>query len=326
MPLLFAPFLCLPSRATTGYIESGDVDDQLSRVVFSAAGVAVCQTYKTNGTHDDRDDSQAFFAEHTDDIVSLHTVRTQDEALVATGEVGKKPSIHVYSWDEEHSAFASVTCLSGYFSKAVVQVVFSSPSPTDDLLLFAVGQDYKVAVYNVDRSAKSFGRMLGSMQGPKDKVLHVCASWHIATPEGGKPIARSFLSCGQKHAIIWQMTKSGKPKQIDVKLGKFRNLLITSCCSTPSGDYIVGTNKGDLLVISPDGKAREATDVDAASSKAAELKHDGKGVNALWSGECAGRFVIVSGATDGKVRLSLSLSFSFSLSLCVLYIINHSWL
>ena len=41
--------------------------------------------------------------------------------------------------------------MSGYFVKAVVQLVFSRPvSADDDLLLFAVGQDYKIAIYNVD--------------------------------------------------------------------------------------------------------------------------------------------------------------------------------
>ena len=40
--------------------------------------------------------------------------------------------------------------MSGYFVKAVVQLVFSRPSSGEDLLLFAVGQDYKIAIYNVD--------------------------------------------------------------------------------------------------------------------------------------------------------------------------------
>lgn len=86
--------------------------------------------------------------------------------------------------------FKSLACLSGFHKKGIVQLVFSS----DGKMLFSVGLEYSVAVYNTEEGDPQFGKMIGSAQGPKGKVLHCC-------PSG--PRGLDFITCGEKHMVLW---------------------------------------------------------------------------------------------------------------------------
>jgi hypothetical protein len=198
-------------RNNISYIHSSDSS---VHAAFTAAGVSIVQT--TDTSSQSFSSHQYFFAEHSDDIVCHDTCVLHDGTrLIATGEVGRSPVIHVYKWNPADCTFEALACMKGYFGKAVVQICFSKTqdkesggNPWKGLKLFAVGADYKVAVYNVDQSnSKKFGKMLASAQGPKGKVFHCCASLK----------RDDFMTTGEKHIIAWQM-KDMKLVQMDIRV------------------------------------------------------------------------------------------------------------
>ena len=133
------------TTTTTGYATTtGSCDD----VCFTAAGVSIVQNVP--------DRKQTFFGEHADDIISMVTYdpttslnsngSSNSSTMIATGEIGKKPSIHVYSWNETKRSFQAITCLNGYFTGGVVQLSFSC----DGKFIFGSDTNYKVALYCID--------------------------------------------------------------------------------------------------------------------------------------------------------------------------------
>ena len=134
-----------------------------------------------------------------------------DSVLIATGEIGKKPAIHLYSWAPSSRTFCSLACMQGYHTRGVAQLAFSA----DGTKLFSVGVEYTVALYNTDRTSPQLGKMISSSQGPKGKVLHVSS----CSPNGDKP--DSFYSCGEKHVCYWN-TASGL-KYEACRLDKHKN-------------------------------------------------------------------------------------------------------
>lgn len=86
--------------------------------------------------------TQSYFGEHGDDIICsavYEPAEVYDAAnpapwgggvLMATGEIGKKPAIHLYCWTPSDGAevagvFTSLVCMQGYHMKGVAQLAFS---------------------------------------------------------------------------------------------------------------------------------------------------------------------------------------------------------
>ena len=175
---------------------------------------------------------QSFFGEHEDDIVSLavflppsmysvsssSSSSSEPAVLIASGELGKKPAIHLYTWSSQANAFESLACISGYHTKGVLQLAFSK----DGNKLFSVGLEYSVAVYDCNPSSPTtLGRMVGSSQGPKSSILHVCC----CSNGGG---VDKFVTCGEKHLCVWTCG-NGNPKCDNGKIGAFKNKFILCC-------------------------------------------------------------------------------------------------
>lgn len=100
--------------------DSGDV------VTFTAAAMGVVQSVGGR--------QQAYFGDHTDDIVCLAACRLSSGAyVVATGEMGKTPAIHMWGAGDR----VSLACMRGYHTKAVSQLVFSLSGDR----LFSIGVD-----------------------------------------------------------------------------------------------------------------------------------------------------------------------------------------
>jgi microtubule-associated protein-like 6 len=131
--------------------------------------------------------------------------------------------------------------MSGFHTKGVAQLVFSA----DGARLFSVGVEYTVAIYNTNNGTagvdKHFGKMLLSGQGPKGKVLHVCAGDD-----------NSFVSVGEKHICVWTVDKK-KNKLVctDVRLAQLKQSHkdMMCCGKGPDGAVVVGTSDGDLLLV-----------------------------------------------------------------------------
>ncbi len=132
-------------------------------IVFHAAALTIAQS-----TGPER--KQYYFGEHKDDIISIAVFAgSRPSPLIASGEIGKKPSIHLYSWRDDTKSFTSLACMHGLHTKGVCQLAFTP----DGKYLFSVGIDYTIAIYNTDDSnPTSLGKMVVSSQGPKSKIFH----------------------------------------------------------------------------------------------------------------------------------------------------------
>lgn len=254
------------------------------QVVFSAAALGIVQDNSAPSTHDRQ---QFFFSEHGDDIICLNTIFLKspsagDITLIATGEVGKAPAIYLYAWHSADKVFQSLACLKGFHKKGVAQLAFSS----DGTRLFSIGVEYSIAVYNTEIGDKNFGKMVSSSEGPKDRICHVSAC-------GGTQGVFKFISCGEKHAVMWTLDRNNSLKQENVKLGSHKNKIFLCAANFSADGAILSSSEGDLFHV-----------IGTTCNPIAVPKNKGHGksaINALWSNPSGD--VIVSGDKDGHIAL-----------------------
>lgn len=247
-----------------------------SHIAFHAAGLVISQynglSFQSIESHER---SQTFFGDHTDDITAFAVHKDISTAaniitIIASGEMGKNPAIHIVTWtlDNERTGschFSSNHIIKGFHNKGIAQLCFSQNGEC----LFSVGVEYSVAIYSTVT-----GKMISSAQGPKGAIFHCCHSGVNGD---------NFLSCGEKHAIFWDKSKGYK--QEECKLGKFKNALVLSAVRVLGDQVILGTSEGDLLV---NGVSHVGS-------------HDKSCINALYASE-KGDFVF-SGGKDGKIMI-----------------------
>ena len=291
------------------------VNEQGTQIGFTAAALGVVQvwqsmvnffrfslilhcishwrTIQTISTEQDK--AQSYFGEHTDDIISfavyepvMPTAADRNRTistLIATGEIGKQPAIHLYTWtsvlveNKCGGSFTSLACMRGYHTKGVCQLAFSG----DGKMLFSVGVDYTVATYWTDvTDTANFGKMKCS-SSMKGVALHL---------EKCGLNGCDFATCGEKHVVFWPLEKGVlKPKQAsldDKAKGNFKNKTFL-CLASVQDEMVAGTGDGDIVVFK---EYKVLYFFEQAHGK-------GKAVNALWSrGD-----VVLSGGKDGKILL-----------------------
>ena len=152
-------------------------DELGSQILYTAAALTIIRTtdkekdnkniYNTINKNKNDIKKQNYFGEHTDDIISI-TIQTisnnnnnnnnneQKSIMLATGEIGKHPVIHIYSWSPFRSIFQSLSSVKGFHTGGISQLAFS----LNGFRLISVGIDYTVAVYDTEISSKSFGKMV----------------------------------------------------------------------------------------------------------------------------------------------------------------------
>jgi microtubule-associated protein-like 6 len=252
------------------------------QIIYSAAALGIILD-QNDGTVTNR--KQHFFSEHGDDIICLTSVfcksaNNEDISLIASGEIGKSPAIYLYAWNSADKSFQSLACLKGFHKKGVAQIAFSK----DASRLFSIGVEYSIAVYDTRIGSKSFGKMISSSQGPKDRICHVsdCGST-------GK-----FISCGEKHAIMWTLDANNMLKQELIKLGTNKNKTFLSSTSVIGGGALMATADGNFFF------ATGNTCTPATLSKGSSMKgHGNVAINALWSNDTGD--MVVSGDKDGHI-------------------------
>mmetsp|Transcript_9925 Transcript_9925/g.14948 ORF Transcript_9925/g.14948 Transcript_9925/m.14948 type:complete len:2471 (-) Transcript_9925:176-7588(-) len=246
--------------------------DMKGSVAFTAAALGVVQDTNVH--------SQKYFGEHTDDIVSISVFEPPDgnwdRCTIATGEMGKKPAIHV--WDT--SSMLSIACMVGTHTTAVTCIAHSG----DGKELFSIGFDRTVAVYCLDRDGenkKRFGKQLCSAKGPPGRVLHACSFG---------PLGQQYVTCGEKHIGFWKK-KGSSLSCTDAPLRRGQaNKIYLSACRSSGESVVVGATDGTILLFR-NNKASDPVllgEVELPGSSA---------VNALWSPP-DGNYVIV-GSKDG---------------------------
>lgn len=229
---------------------------------------------------------QTFFNEHTDDIISHATFGTLDAegpCLIATGEIGSKPAIHVYQWASA-GHFMPLASIKGFHSAGVCQMAFAK----DGKSVFTVGVDYSIAVYKTDVSRPDdIGKMICSSKGPKDRVLDCCS---LLTDEKRDPNG-CFISCGEKHISYWTY-KNKTLVQEETKLSSYKRDFIM-CATAIAGEKqcVAGTSEGHLLYVQSGELFKDVS---------REKLHK-KAINALYSSPDLK--TLVTGGADGKVCL-----------------------
>ncbi|XP_046338524.1 echinoderm microtubule-associated protein-like 6 isoform X1 [Haliotis rufescens] len=152
---------------------------QNGEIVYHVASVGIVYNKEKH--------TQRFYTQHTDDILCLCIHPIKD--LVATGQVGREPSIHV--WDAETLKTGSI--LKGHHQRGICAVDFSG----DGKKLVSVGLDdnHSVVVWDWKK-----GEKLATTRGHKDKIFVV--KWN--------PFENSKLvTVGVKHIKFWSQTGGG---------------------------------------------------------------------------------------------------------------------
>ncbi|CAF3520544.1 unnamed protein product [Rotaria sp. Silwood1] len=164
---------------------------------------------------------QRFYNCHTDDILCL-TVST-DMKLVATGQIGRDPPIHV--WDPVEMQTSSI--LRGQHDRGICAIGFSR----NGKFLASVGLDdyYTIVIWNWKK-----GEKIASQRGHNEKIF--CLRWNPHEDD-------RFVTVGVKHIKFWTQAgggmtskqgvfgktsgKQGKKDQMCVVFGKTADTCIT---------------------------------------------------------------------------------------------------
>ena len=190
-----------------------------NKIAFTTAALGIVLDPDTN--------TQQFFNEHGDDIVSMDI--HPDGDIIATGQMaqrGKAKLVDIRVWStKDFSCFAQ---LKGFHQRAIRQIKFS-PSGKK-LLSTGEDDDHSVAVY--DWRKKSL-----LCTGKVDRSKVTSATW-ISENE--------FITCGVRHVKFWTQkgTRLDNKRALYGKLGQIPILDITKF----NGKIYSTTSKGKLAI------------------------------------------------------------------------------
>ncbi|XP_033122529.1 echinoderm microtubule-associated protein-like 6 [Anneissia japonica] len=147
-------------------------------IIYHAAGAGIVQNLEAG--------TQSFYLEHTDDIISL-TINQHPKCknLVATGQIGDIPSIHV--WDA--TTKKTISILRGFHTKGVCSLNFSATGK----LLISVGidEDHSIAIWRWQDGSK-----VASSPGHSKRIF---------LAEFRPDSDTQFVSIGVKHVKFWTL-------------------------------------------------------------------------------------------------------------------------
>ncbi|KAL3875087.1 hypothetical protein ACJMK2_038022 [Sinanodonta woodiana] len=152
---------------------------QTGEIVYHVAAAGIVYS-KEKGT-------QRFYLEHTDDILCLCIHPQKD--FVATGQVGRDPSVHV--WDAD--TMKTVAILKGQHQRGICAVDFTG----DGKKLVSVGLDDNHCIVVWDWKK---GEKLATTRGHKDKIFVV--KWNPLD-------SNRLVTVGVKHIKFWNQTGGG---------------------------------------------------------------------------------------------------------------------
>jgi WD40 repeat protein len=182
-------------------------------IVYNAAAVGI--------VYDPSDHLQRHFIRHTDDILSI--AFSPDKKLVATGELGPKPSIHI--WDG--LTMTLVHTLKGKLLKGIEALAFSPSGKY--IAAVARDNDHTVAVYDATN-----GAFVGMDKGDGNHIVDVAFKNE-----------KEFATVGVKHFKHWTV-KSGSLPSSKGLFGKNDNKL--GCVAFAGDNALTGSAKGEVYV------------------------------------------------------------------------------
>eukprot|EP00111_Clytia_hemisphaerica_P009365 TCONS_00027488-protein len=192
---------------------------QSGEIVYHVAAVGIVYKHETH--------AQKFYLGHDDDILSLTLHPIKD--LVATGQIGREPTIHI--WDVEK--LEAVSILKGHHTHGVCAIDFTA----DGKRLVSVGLDqhHSIVVWDWKR-----GEKLATARGHKDKIFEVrCDPNNID----------SLVTVGVRHIKFWTIAGGGLTSKRGTygDVGKAETQL---CVTHPkeAGTLVTGAANGKLYV------------------------------------------------------------------------------
>lgn len=189
-----------------------------NKMVYHIAAVGIVYNSETH--------HQRCYVAHTDDILCLAI--HPSGSLIATGQIGKNPEIHV--WDEEE--VRTISILKDGHERGVCAVDFSP----DGKHVVSVGLDNEHCVVVWDWAK---GTKLAHARGHKDKIFDV--RWD--PNEEGR-----FVTVGMKHIKFWKKAGSGftSKRGIFGRKGKIDTML--ALAFTPDGQTLSGSAGGQVCI------------------------------------------------------------------------------
>ena len=240
---------CDDVRENVRYTSNGSI-------AYFAGKMAICFNKDGGGL-------QRYYSGHSDSIMSL--AMHEDGQIVATGDLGKIPSIHI--WD--CSSLTTVQVMKGLHRRGVNLLRFGGGNG-DRLVSAGMGLFHKIGVWDWRNNL-----LLCSFQGGLQKVLCV-----DMTPDG-----YGVVQCGIKHIKFHSLQGRNVVSQRGLigRKGKVQTML---CIAWTGSRPVIGTQDGRLYCF--EGRRLIQTVIAHESS-----------VNCLYS--CSEG--LVSGGKDGKVKV-----------------------
>ena len=209
------------SRLKLDFVHGYRGHDTRHNVMYNADGLVVYHAAAAGIVYDFEEHTQRYFLRHTDDILCL--AMHPDRDIVATGQVGKDPTICVWS---------SATCemlaeLRGFHQRAVISLSFDATGR----YLASVGLDdeHSVAVY--DWQAR---RMVANSKGDDNRIF-LCSY---------NPFDGRLVTGGVHHVKFWVM-EGGYLVGKNGVYGRVGHVSTTlSIAFHPDGTTLTGTQGG----------------------------------------------------------------------------------
>lgn len=192
---------------------------QSKEIVYHVAALGIVYNKQTQ--------VQRFYDQHTDDILclSLHPTKT----IVATGQIGRDPPIHVWEMNE----MKTLSILKGEHYRGICSLSFSA----DGKNLASVGLDdnHSICVWNWKK-----GEKLATTRGHKSKIF--CIKWNPHLPN-------KLVTVGVKHIKFWNQVGGGFTSNRGVFGNKspVENILCIAFSKTADICY-TGAGNGSILM------------------------------------------------------------------------------
>ncbi|RKP19750.1 WD40 repeat-like protein, partial [Rozella allomycis CSF55] len=197
------------------------------RVIYPAAGCVVFMDIKER--------KQIFYTHHTDDVVSI--AYHPESGLIASGQVGEEPSIHIYSEASQvvDQSIPTIKILTTDKVRAICSLTFS---PSGKYLV-AVGDDdnHTIFIYDWERNSYPICKVHGHSQ----RILNVAFN----------PLSNyEFITVGEKLYKFWSFNDTNQ--ELSGKNGIFgdKNKISTLLSIAHINDSMVatGTTTGNVLI------------------------------------------------------------------------------
>eukprot|EP00163_Fabomonas_tropica_P029151 TRINITY_DN615_c0_g1_i1.p1 TRINITY_DN615_c0_g1~~TRINITY_DN615_c0_g1_i1.p1 ORF type:complete len:1806 (-),score=610.31 TRINITY_DN615_c0_g1_i1:143-5560(-) len=201
-------------------------EDALNNIVSTKKGELVYFTAGVGIVYDPKKHTQRFYRGHTDDIVSIDN--HPDGTIIATGQVGRHPSIRV--WDSARPD-NHLAVLKGHHTRAVVALAFSEHDGGKLLASVGADDDHTIAVYDWRK-----GHLRASAKGHSDKVLTVAFN----------PVDGSLVSGGVKHITHWSVVGNQLDKHKSVFGANAQKQTVLSIAFDAKGNTFSAGSQGDI--------------------------------------------------------------------------------